>query len=53
MYAKDVKNQQREVPAVLDVINKIAVVKSSMEFHLPLCWFIMKMQCLPVLLENV
>ena len=47
------KNQQREVPAVLDAINKIAFVKSSMECHLPLCWFIAKMQCLPVLLENM
>ena len=30
MYAKDVKNQQREVPAVLNAISKIVVVKSSM-----------------------
>ena len=35
MYAKDVKNQQREVLAVIDPINKIAVVKTSMECHLP------------------
>ena len=27
-YAKDLKNHQREVPAILDAINKIAVVKS-------------------------
>ena len=47
------KNQQREEPAVLDAINKISLVKSSMEYHLPLCWFIAKMQCLPVLLENI
>ena len=47
------KNQQREEPEVLDAINKISVVKSSMEYHLPLCWFIAKMQCLPVLLENM
>ena len=50
MYAKDV-NQQRVEPAVIDAINKITLVKSSMEFHLPLCRFIAKMQCLPVLLE--
>ena len=47
------KNQQREGPAVLNAINKIALVKSSMECHLPLCWFIAKMQCLPVLLESM
>ena len=47
------KSQQREEPAVLDAINKIALVKSSMECHLPLCWFIANMQCLPVLLENM
>ena len=47
------KNQQRKVPAVLGAIKKIAVVKSSMECHLPLCCFITKMQCLPVLLENM
>ena len=47
------KNQQREEPAVLDAINKTALVKSSIECHLLLCWFIAKMQCLPVLLENM
>ena len=31
------KNQQREEPAVLDVINKMALVKSSMECYLSLC----------------
>ena len=46
IYAKIRKNQQREVPAVLGAINKIAVVKSSMECHLPLCWFITKMKFL-------
>ena len=47
------KNQQREEPAVLDAINKIALVKASLECHLPLCCFIAKMKCLPVLLENM
>ena len=47
------KNKQREEPAVLDAINKIVLVKSSMECQLPLCWFIVKMKCLPVLLENM
>ena len=47
------KNQQCEEPAVLDAINKIALVKSSMEFNLNFCWFIAKMQCFPVLLENM
>ena len=47
------KNQQCEEPAVLEAINKIALVKSSMECHLSLCWFIAKMQCLPVWLENM
>ena len=50
MYAKDV-NQQRVEPALIDAINKIALVKSSMECHLPLDWFIAEMQCLPILLE--
>ena len=47
------KNKQREEPAVLNTINKIELVKSSMKCHLPLCWFITKMQCLSVLLENM
>ena len=47
------KNQQREEPAVLDTINKLALVKSSMECHLPLCCFIAMMQCFPILLENI
>ena len=50
---KSRKNKQREEPAVLDTINKIELVKSSMKCHLPLCWFITKMKCLPVLLENM
>ena len=47
------KTQQQEEPAGIDAINKIEVVKSLMECQLPLCWFIAKMQCLPVLLENM
>ena len=47
------KNHQREEPALLDTINKIVLVKSSMECHLPLCWFIAKMQCLSILLDNM
>ena len=47
------KIQQQEEPAVLDAINKTALVKLSMECHLPLYWFIAKMQCLPVVLENM
>ena len=46
------KTQQQEEPEILDAINKIALVKSSMECHLPLCWFIAKMQCLPVVLQT-
>ena len=47
------KTQQKEEPAILDTINKIELVKSSMECHLTLCWFIAKMQCLPVVLDKM
>ena len=47
------RTQQQEEPSILDAINKIALVKSSMECHLPLCWFITNMQCLPVVLEKM
>ena len=47
------KTQQQEYPSVLNAINKLALVKSSMKCHLPLCSFIAKMKCLPVVLENM
>ena len=33
------KTQYQEEPEVLDAINKIALLKSSMKCHLPLCFF--------------
>ena len=42
------KTQQQEEPVVLDAINKIVSLKSSMKRHLPLYWFIAKIQCFPV-----
>ena len=47
------KTLQQEEPAVLGAINKIALVNQSMECHLPLCWSIAVVKCLPVVLENM
>ena len=47
------KTQKQEEPEVLDAINKIMLVKSSMKCHLTLYWFIAKIQYLPRLLENM
>ena len=47
------RTQQQEEPKIIDVINKIALVKLLMKCHLPLCWFIAKIQCLPVVLDNM
>ena len=44
----DLIHQERNTLHWLDAINKIVFLKSSMKWHLPLYWFIAKIQFFPV-----